>query len=78
VVRISGTTDKFVLSVPNQGPEKLFVTIYDDMNRVLYSGKENVTGDFARIYTLKDHAGKVTFEVSDSRGKTGSLTRDSL
>lgn len=78
VVRISGTTGKFVLSVPNQGAGKLFVTIYDDMSRVLYSGKENITGDFARIYNLKDHTGKVTFEVSDSKGKTNSLTRDSL
>ncbi len=78
VARVSGTTDKFVLSVPNQGPEKLFVTIYDDMNRVLYSGKENITGDFARIYNLKDHEGKVTFEISDSKGNTNALTKGNL
>jgi hypothetical protein len=78
VVRVSGTKDKFVLSVPNEGESKLSVTIYDDMNRVLYNGKENVAGDFARMYNLKDHVGKVTFEVSDSQGRTNSLTRDIL
>lgn len=78
VARVSGTTDKFVLSVPNQGHGKLFVTIYDDMNRVLYSGRENISGDFARIYNLKDHEGKVTFEVSDNKGNTNALTKGNL
>lgn len=78
VARVNGTTDKFVLSVPNQGSDKLSVTIYDDMNRVLYSGKENITGDFARVYNLKDHEGTVTFEVSDSKGNTNALTKGNL
>jgi hypothetical protein len=44
---------------------------------VLYSENEIVTGDFARIYNLKDYSGQVTFKVTDSKGLSNSLTRDS-
>ena len=76
VARISGTAGKFVLSVPNQQKETLTVTIYGD-NNVLYSENEIVTGDFARIYNLKNYSGQVTFKVTDSKGLSNSLTRDS-
>jgi hypothetical protein len=74
VVRLSGSTDKFVLSVPNKQKETLTVAIYGEDN-VLYTGSEIVSGDFARIYNLKDYSGPVTFKVTDSRGLTNSLTR---
>lgn len=76
VARISGTAGKFVLSVPNRQKETLTITIYGDDN-VLYSENEIVTGDFARIYNLKDYSGQVTFKVTDSKGLSNSLTRDS-
>lgn len=77
VMRVTGTTDKFVLSVPSAGQQKISIAIYDDMGRVLYSGRENIAGDFARVYNLQRHAGRVTFEVTDNNGKTNSFTKDS-
>lgn len=76
VVRVAGSSDKFVLSVPSKQNETLTVTIYGD-NNVLYSESEIVSGDFARIYNLKDYSGPVTFKVTDSKGFSNSLTRDS-
>lgn len=76
VMRVSGTTDKFVLSVPNKGEEEITITIYDQ-DDVLYSGTESVSGDFAKIYNIKDRSGKITFQVTDSKGLTNSLSKDS-
>jgi flagellar hook assembly protein FlgD len=77
VVQVGGTTDKFVLSVPNSGQSQLAVNIYDDKGRVMYAGSENIDGDFAKVYNIKDHSGRVTFEVIDSKGKRNSFTKDS-
>jgi hypothetical protein len=77
VLRVGGTTDRFVLSVPNQGQERITITIYNDTDKILYTGKESITGDFARIYNLNNYAGRVTFVVTDSKGITNSLTQES-
>lgn len=76
VMRVSGTADKFVLSVPNKGVEEITITIYDQEG-VLYNGTESVSGDFAKIYNLIDRSGKITFQVTDSKGLTNSLSKDS-
>lgn len=76
VARVTGSTDSFILSVPNKGTDDISVTIYNDEDAVLYSGKETITGDFAKIYTLKNYTGKVKFVVTDSKGVTGSWTKD--
>lgn len=76
VVRVGGTTDKFVLSVPNSGQSRLSINIYDDKGRVMHTENEKISGDFARVYNIKDHAGKVTFEVIDNKGKRNSFTKD--
>ena len=76
VVRVGGTTDKFVLSVPNFGQSQLSINIYDDKGRVIHTEKQQINGDFARLYNIKDHLGKVTFEVIDGTGKRNSFTKD--
>lgn len=76
VVRVGGTTDKFVLSVPNSGQAMLSINIYDDRGRVMHTEHEQINGDFAKVYNIKDHAGKVTFEVVDNKGKRNSFTKD--
>jgi len=76
VVRVGGTTDKFVLSVPNTGDSQLSINIYDDHGRMIHTEKEQVNGDFARVYNIKEHAGRVTFEVIDNSGKRSSFTKD--
>ena len=76
VVRVAGTTDKFVVSVPNAGQSKLSINIYDDNGRLIYAEQEQINGDFARVYNIKDHSGRVTFEVIDGAGKRNSFTKD--
>jgi len=77
VMRVGGTTDKFVLSVPSAIQQKISISIYDDNGRTLYSGKEDIAGDFAKVYNLQKHVGRVTFEVIDSNGKANSFAKDS-
>lgn len=76
VVKVAGTTGKFVVSVPNTGASQLSINIYDDHGRIMHAEKEQVTGDFARVYNIKDHNGRVTFEVIDNQGKRSSFTKD--
>jgi flagellar hook assembly protein FlgD len=77
VVQVAGTTDKFVLSIPNEGSSNVSITIYDDLNRIMHTEKQTVTGDFARVYNIKDYKGEVTFEVTDGNGRRNSFTKDS-
>lgn len=78
LMNVPGSANKFILSIPNKGNDIITVTIYNDENTVLYSEKEKITGDFARVYNLKESRGKITFEVTDSRGNTKSLSKESL
>ena len=76
VARVAGSTDSFILSVPNKGQDDISITIYNAEDAVLYSGQETINGDFAKIYKLKNYTGRVKFVVTDSKGLTGSWTRD--
>lgn len=76
LLRVGGSNEKFILSVPNKGTDILTVTIYDGENAVLYTEREKITGDFAKVYTFKGFRGNVTFNVTDSQGKTKSLSKE--
>ncbi len=76
LLRVGGNNEKFILSVPNKGTDILTVTIYDAENTVLYTEREKVTGDFGKVYTFKGLQGNVTFNVTDSHGKTQSLSKE--
>ena len=77
VVRVGGTTDKFVLSVPNSGESQLSINIYNENGRMIHTEREQIAGDFARVYSIKDNSGRVTFEVIDGTGKRNSFTKES-
>jgi len=74
LLRLDGT-GKYVLSVPNQGKQDLSITIFNDMNEVLYESDEKINGDFARIYNLGDQSSKFRFVVADGKGMTKSVTK---
>jgi hypothetical protein len=78
VARLSGSEDKYILSVPKDGASKLSVKIYDNMNRILHKENQTVDGDFARIYNIKDYSGRLTFEVTDSKGRQNHYSTDNL
>ena len=75
LIRVAGTDEKFILSVPNRGNDIITVTIFDEDNAVLYSGIEKITGDFAKVYNVQKLEGKATFNVTDSKGFSKSLTK---
>ena len=74
LLRLPGSP-KYVLSVPNKGSENLSVTIFNDLNQVLYNSSENISGDFARIYNLEGHSGNFRFVVKDGKGQTNSIIK---
>ena len=74
LLRLPGSA-KYVLSVPDNGSENLSVTIFNDMNQVLYKNSENISGDFARIYNLAGHSGNFRFVVKDGKGQTNSIIK---
>jgi hypothetical protein len=74
VMQVTGETNKYILSVANKGQDVLTIKIYGDKGVLLYSKTENVNGDFAQVYNLDKYNGSLTFEVSDSKGVTKSLS----
>jgi hypothetical protein len=74
VMHVTGETNKYILTVANKGQDVLTIKIYGDKGVLLYSKTENVNGDFAQVYNLDKYNGSLTFEVSDSKGVTKSLS----
>ena len=61
---------KLILTVSGKGKETIHVRIYDGSDALVYSEEETITGDFARIYNLKNLEGNVTFEVTGENGES--------
>lgn len=74
VMHVTGESNKYILSVANKGQDVLTIRIFGDKGVLLYSKTENVDGDFAQVYNLDKYKGGLTFEVSDSKGVTKSLS----
>ncbi|MFD1000375.1 hypothetical protein ACFQ21_13715 [Ohtaekwangia kribbensis] len=74
VMHVTGETNKYILTVANKGQDVLTIKIYGDKGVLLYSKTEEVNGDFAQVYNLDKYNGGLTFEVSDSKGVTKSLS----
>ena len=73
---IAGEAHKYVLTVPNKsGNESFSIKIYNASRELVYEATENVTGDFAKMYTLEKVGGSFSFEISDSKGNTQLLGR---
>jgi hypothetical protein len=73
LVAVSGATNKYVLSVPNQGAGLMQVKIYDNTNGLVYDRTEKLDGNFARVYNLTDIGSGFSFEVTDVNGVTQTL-----
>jgi hypothetical protein len=66
---------KYVLTVANKnGVDKLKVNIYDKEYRLVYSGTEEITGDFAKVYDLGSLGKNFMIEVTDGSGATKKLS----
>jgi hypothetical protein len=74
LVKLKDANNKYVLSYCNKGVNDITVKIYDSAQNLIYTGEEQITGDFARIYSVNQQAGKLTFEVTDKNGIRTLLT----
>lgn len=72
---VEGNDKKLLLSVPNKQSDILTITILDDVDNILYSEKETISDDFAKVYNLESFTGKIRFHVVDSKGNVASLVR---
>lgn len=73
LLRVSGDEEKYLLTVSNKGNDAITVKIFDDSNSIIYSHKEDIKGDFAKIYNLERFSGKFKFEITDEKGGTKSF-----
>jgi hypothetical protein len=75
LMSVDGNDKRLLLSVPNKQPDTITITILDEVDNVLYSEKETISDDFAKVYNLEGFNGKIKFRVVDSKGNTASLVR---
>jgi len=68
IAKISNNENKFLVSVVNQGSEKVTVKIFDTFNNLVHNEIMNVEGNFAQVYSVKNLGGACKFEVSDATG----------
>ncbi len=68
VVKVLGSDDKFLVSIANKGTDVITVRILSESNAVLYKSTEEISGDFAKVYKLKDLDGSILFEISNESG----------
>ncbi len=59
-------TDKYLLSVANDGAEQVIVRILDAANNIVFTETVAASADFAKVYNLKDVNGNPTFEISSN------------
>ncbi|MBL0740117.1 hypothetical protein [Chryseolinea lacunae] len=71
--RIGSDNSRLMLTVANKDSKSLLVKIFNEEHVLLYSGREETQGDFAKIYNLEKVSGKVLFEITDDQGTTKTL-----
>lgn len=71
ITKLANADNKFMLSMVNNGTETFKVNIYDANDSLIYSEKETVNGDYAKVYNLKQtKVNGVRFEIVTSSGAT--------
>ena len=65
---------KYLLSVAQNDGDIVTVRIFDEANNLIFTDTRSDAGDFAKLYSLKNVVGSVTFEVSDNSGRIKTTT----
>lgn len=61
---------KYLISISNQGANKVTVRVYDGNKALLSNKKITFNGSYGVVYNLKDVVGTPSFEVIDEAGNT--------
>jgi len=62
--------NRYLLSVTHSGTEKINVRIVDDAGSAVFEQTQWIEGNFARVYNLKNSVGSLSFEVTDTSGRS--------
>lgn len=62
------TEGKYLISISNQGENKVTVRVYDGNKTLLSNKKMTINGNYGVVYNLKDVAGTPSIEVIDQAG----------
>jgi|SRR6266850_462785 len=54
VARLNTADEKYIVAVPYQGPGEVDIRVYDQNEQLVYSERQVMQGDFAKIYNLKN------------------------
>jgi hypothetical protein len=68
VTSLPGNEGKYLLMVPNKKPDVITVNIFDANYNLVYSEKEVIQSDFAKVYNFKSNIEKPLFQITDSKG----------
>jgi hypothetical protein len=70
VAKVGADSNKYLLSVANNGAEQINVNIFDGENNLVYTETLVLKGDLGKVYTLKLLNGNPTFEIVSNDGTT--------
>jgi hypothetical protein len=65
--------DKFMLTVSGKGSETINVKIYDGSDALVYDEVKMISGDFAKLYNLKNIKGTIRFELTGENGESKTV-----
>jgi hypothetical protein len=75
--KLAAADSRYLLTVTNKGKESLTIEIFNNAGRLVFSDKQNINGDFGKVYNLKGLPGDFSFQVTDSAGATKTvMTRE--
>ena len=64
---------KYLLTVADNGEERLTVRIFNNEGQTLYTKVNKINGDFGQVYNLSQIEGPVTFEITSKGGASRTL-----
>jgi hypothetical protein len=73
VLPVKGEDGKFLVMVSNKQNSTIGVNIYKN-NELVFRDSENTSGDFGKVYNLKDLKGNIVLEVVGNGGVIKSFT----
>lgn len=74
VLKVTDSERKYVLMISSKDPSSLTVRILNGSGNVIYSQKEEIHGDFAKVYNLARFDGAGRFEIADDSGNLKSIS----
>jgi hypothetical protein len=64
---------KYLVSVANEGTEKINIRIYDNNENLVYNEVHTINGGLGVIYNLKNVTGSPVFMITDNAGKNHTI-----